>query len=97
MVGAHIKADEENGPASVTNGICMSTLHHTAFDAYLIGVDPESPIHVERAVMTASDGPLLPSLQGLEGKTLRVPVDPMAAPNPEYLEWRFLRFEAEKA
>ena len=97
LVGAHIKADEERGPASVNNGICMSMLHHAAFDAYLIGVDPELRIHVARAVMTASDGPLLSSLQGLEGKTLRVPVDPMAAPDPEYLEWRFLRFEAEKA
>ena len=97
LVGAHIKADSENGPASVNNGICMSTLHHTAFDAHLIGVDPDLRIHVARAVMVASDGPLLSSLQGLEGKKLRVPADPMAAPDREYLDWRFERFEAEKA
>ena len=96
LVGAHIKADEEEGPASVNNGICMSTLHHTAFDAHLIGVDPDLRIHVARAVMMASDGPLLSSLQGLDGKPLRVPADPLAAPDPEYLDWRFSRFEAEE-
>ena len=41
LVGAHIKADQEGGPASASNGICMSTLHHAAFDSYLIGVDPD--------------------------------------------------------
>ena len=97
LVGAHIKADEDEGPASVTNGVCMSTLHHTAFDAHLIGVDPDLRIHVARAVMAANDGPLLASLQGLNRSTLRVPEDPMAAPDPEYLDWRFVRFEAEQA
>ena len=97
LVGAHIKADAEEGPASVNNGICMSTLHHTAFDAHLIGVDPELRIHVARTVMLTSDGPLLSNLQGLDGKTLRVPADPMATPDLEYLEWRFARFEAAKA
>ena len=36
LVGAHIKSDEDGGPASVSNGICMSTLHHAAFDTYLV-------------------------------------------------------------
>ena len=59
LVGAHIKADEYGGPASVTNGICMSTLHHAAFDGYLIGVDPNLRIHVADSVTKARDGPLL--------------------------------------
>ena len=96
LVGAHIKPDQEDGPASVSNGICMSTLHHSAFDAYLIGVDPELRIHVSRAVMAADDGPLLASLQGLDGRTIRVPEDPLAAPDPEFLDWRFARFEVEQ-
>ena len=75
----------------------MSTLHHAAFDAHLIGVDPELRIHVARTVMAANDGPLLANLQGLDGKTLRAPADAMAAPDPEYLHWRFARFEAEEA
>ena len=94
LVGAHIKSDEDGGPASVSNGICMSTLHHAAFDTYLIGVDPDLRIHVSRSVIEADDGPLLASLQGLDGATLRVPQESLARPNPEFLEWRFDRFEA---
>ena len=73
LVGAHIKADEEGGPASVSNGICMSTLYHAAFDSCLIGVDPDLKIHVSRRIFDADDGPLLTSLQGLDGATMRVP------------------------
>ena len=94
LVGAHIKSDEYHGPASVPNGICMSTLHHVAFDSYLIGVDPDLGIHVSRNVFDADDGPLLASLQGLDGKCLRVPDEPLARPDPAFLEWRFDRFEA---
>ena len=97
LVGAHIKSDEDGGPASVSNGICMSTLHHTAFDNYLIGMDPDLTIHVSRAVIDASDGPLLASLQGLDGATLRVPHQPLARPKPTFIEWRFVRFEAAQS
>ena len=36
LVGAHIVPDAEGGPPSVRNGICMSALHHIAFDSNLI-------------------------------------------------------------
>ena len=94
LVGAHIKADEEGGPASVSNGICMSTLHHAAFDSYLIGVDPNLKIHVSRSIFDADDGPLLASLQGLDGATLRVPQMREARPDRGFLEWRFEKFRA---
>ena len=94
LVGAHIKADEEGGPASVSNGICMSTLHHAAFDSYLIGVDPELKIHVSRSIFDADDGPLLASLQGLDGATMRVPQMREARPDRGFLEWRFEKFRA---
>ncbi len=97
LVGAHIKSDEDGGPASVPNGICMSTLHHAAFDAYLIGVDSDLRVHVSRSVIDADDGPLLASLQGLDGATLRVPQEPLARPDPAFLEWRFNRFEAAQS
>lgn len=63
LVGAHILPDSEDGPATVTNGICMSTLHHAAFDAYLIGVDTDRRVHVARSVQDGRDGPLLESLK----------------------------------
>ena len=34
------------GLPSVQNGICMSALHHVAFDSHLIGVDPDYCVHV---------------------------------------------------
>ena len=93
LVGAHIKSDEAGGPASIPNGICMSTLHHAAFDSYLIGVDPDLRIHVSSSVLDADDGPLLANLQGLDGTRLRVPDEPLVRPDREFLEWRFARFE----
>ena len=83
LVGAHIKADEHGGPASVTNGICMSTLHHAAFDRYLIGVDHYLGINVAESVIRAHDGPFLASLQALAGGRLRAPMQPAARPHTE--------------
>ena len=97
LVGAHIRADEHGGPASVSNSICMSTLHHAAFDAHLIGVDPDLRVHVSPNVLDTDDGPLLASLQTLDGALLRVPQDALARPDPEFLDWRFARFEAAQS
>jgi len=94
LVGAHIVPDAENGPASVDNGICMSTLHHTAFDTNLIGVDPDLRIHVAEKVIRERDGPLLENLRQLHGTKLRTPSHADAHPNPKYLEFRFARFRA---
>ncbi len=92
LVGAHILPDAEGGPAAVTNGICMSTLHHTAFDANLIGVDTSCRVHVARAVRDGRDGPLLDSLKGLDGVPLRLPDRSQDHPDREFLDWRFHRF-----
>ena len=92
LVGAHILPDSEGGPASVTNGICMSTLHHAAFDSNLIGIDPDCRVHVARQVRQGCDGPLLNSLKGLEGSDLRLPIDPSAHPDRRFLEQRFSQF-----
>lgn len=92
LVGAHILPDSEGGPAAVTNGICMSTLHHTAFDADLIGVDTSCRIHVARSVRDGRDGPLLDSLKGLDGMRLRQPDRREDRPDGEFLDWRFRRF-----
>ena len=94
LVGAHIVPDSEGGVASVRNGICMSALHHTAFDAHLIGVDPDLRIHVGQHVFASRDGPLLESLKDLDSRSVRVPIEASLQPKREYLERRFDQFLA---
>ena len=96
LVGAHIRADKDGGPASVQNGICMSTLHHVAFDSHLIGVDPEHRIHVSRRLREDSDGELLASLKDLDGARMRLPDDPRDRPDHAHLEYRFRQFRERR-
>lgn len=92
LVGAHILPDSEKGPPTVSNGICMSTLHHAAFDANLIGVDTSCRVHVAKSVKDGRDGPLLESLKRLDGAQLRQPERREDRPDRDYLDWRFQRF-----
>lgn len=92
LVGAHIIPDADGGPASVNNGICMSTLHHSAYDYHLIGVDPDFRIHVAPPLRERQDGDLLSTLKDLDGDRLRLPSQRDDWPDPAYLEQRFERF-----
>ena len=94
LVGAHIWPDAEGGPAHVTNGICMSTLHHTAYDTNLIGIDPAFRVHVSNRVLANRDGPLLGALQELNNRKIRLPADDRAQPNQDYLERRFAEYQS---
>lgn len=96
LVGAHIRADKDGGPASVQNGICMSTLHHVAFDSHLIGVDPDHRIHVSRRLREDTDGELLASLKDLDGARIRLPDDPRDRPDHAHLEYRFRQFRERR-
>ena len=93
LVGAHIVPDAEGGPASVRNGICMTTLHHTAFDSNLIGVDPDFRIHVSPSLRDQNDGTLLANLKDLAGQRIQLPDNPMDKPDSNLLEQRFNQFE----
>ena len=93
LVGAHIVPDAQGGPASVRNGICMTTLHHTAFDSNLIGVDPDFRIHVSPSLRDQNDGKLLANLTELAGQRIRLPGNPMDKPDSDLLEQRFNEFE----
>ena len=94
LVGAHVVPDSEGGPASVNNGICMSTLHHSAYDTHLIGVDPDYRIRVAPPLRERHDGDLLANLKDLDGTRLRLPSQRDDWPDPAYLEQRFAQFEA---
>lgn len=92
---AHITPDSDpNGYASIDNGICLSKIHHKAFDANLIGIDPDFKIHVSRELLSVEDGPLLElCLKGLNGKKLSIPKLLQNQPNKEALAERFSLFK----
>jgi putative restriction endonuclease len=68
---AHIIADkhEQLGQPVVPNGIPLSKLHHVAFDAHLIGIDPDYHLHVSKRLLGQKDGPMLEALKRLNGGT----------------------------
>ena len=82
--------------ASVRNGLCMSALHHVAFDLHLIGVDPDFGVHVSSPLREQQDGELLEELKGLDGTKLRLPANPDEWPQRNFLERRFARFRATR-
>jgi putative restriction endonuclease len=72
----------------------MSKLHHAAFDAHLIGIDPDLKVHVSTRLLEQHDGPTLESLKSLHGKLIRVPKRVSDKPDPHRLEARFSRYKA---
>ena len=92
LVGAHIVPDAEGGPPSIQNGICMSALHHIAFDSHLISVDPDFRVHVSSQLHNQEDGDLLVALKDLDGTELRLPREREDWPNRNFLEHRFESF-----
>jgi putative restriction endonuclease len=64
---AHIVVDrnEQLGQPVVPNGIPLSKIHHAAFDARLIGIDPDYRLHVSERLLTLNDGPMLEALKRL--------------------------------
>ena len=72
---AHIVADldETLGQPVVPNGIPLSKIHNAAFDAHLIGIDPDFRLHVSERLLGLNDGPMLEALKRLKGETLHLP------------------------
>jgi putative restriction endonuclease len=93
---AHIVADrdEDWGQPMVTNGLPLSKVHHAAFDAHLIGVDPDYRIHVSDRLLVRHDGEILRALKALNGMAIRLPRREQDSPNRERLEIRFAQFKA---
>jgi putative restriction endonuclease len=94
---AHIvgDADESMGHPIVTNGLPLSKLHHAAFDANLIGVDPDLRIHISEALLSMKDGPLFEQgIKAIAGRTIRLPTRERDRPDRDRLAERFARFVA---
>jgi len=93
---AHIVADKDErfGQPIVPNGIPLSKIHHAAFDAHLIGIDPDYRLHVSERLLAQNDGPMLEALKRLDGGTLHLPNRTKDLPDRERLAFRFERFRA---
>ena len=93
---AHIvhDKDERLGQPVVPNGIPLSKIHHAAFDAHLIGIDPDYRLHVSERLLTQKDGPMLEALKRLNGGTIFLPNRDSDRPDRDRLAQRFERFKA---
>ncbi len=94
---AHIIDDRhaERGQPVVPNGLPLSKIHHAAFDANLIGIDPDYRVHVSEALLAIQDGPLFEqAIKAAAGATLRFPLRPVDYPDRDRLAERFARFRA---
>lgn len=90
---AHIIPDrDERGKPEVSNGLCLSTLHHSAFDCNLLGIDPDGVVHLSPKVLDTTDGPTLEALKKSHGQRIRTTLHPEDQPNPDYLALRFEAF-----
>jgi putative restriction endonuclease len=78
----------------VTNGIPLSKIHHAAFDAHLIGIDPDYRLHVSPQLLDQNDGQMLEGLKKLRGVSVHLPQREKDYPDRDRLSLRFERFRA---
>jgi putative restriction endonuclease len=93
---AHIIEDKNEvyGQPIVPNGIPLSKIHHAAFDAHLIGIDPNFRIHVAERLLVQRDGEMLETLKGLHQGKLHLPLRPQDHPDRDRLAMRYEEFKA---
>jgi putative restriction endonuclease len=93
---AHIIMDghEQLGQPVVSNGLPLTKIHHAAFDAHLIGVDPDYRIHVSDRLLEIHDGPFLElGLKGIAGTLIDRPRRLEDRPDRDRLALRFEEFK----
>ena len=93
---AHIVSDKDEllGQPVVANGLPLSKLHHAAFDADLIGIDPDYCVHVSERLLGQRDGPVLEAMKQLHDRKLHLPKEARNYPDKDRLAERFERFRA---
>jgi len=91
---AHIIADgdEALGQPVVPNGLSLSKIHHAAFDAHLIGIDPDYRLHVSDRLLDQDDGLMLQALKQLDGTGPHLPSRSRDYPDRDRLDRRFETF-----
>ena len=91
---AHIipDANEQLGQPVVPNGLPLSKIHHAAFDAYLIGIDPDYRVHVSDRLLEQHDGKMLEALKLLDGGEIHTPRRSADFPGRDRLARRYELF-----
>ena len=91
---AHIISDKDErlGQPVVPNGLPLSKIHHAAFDAHLIGIDPDYRLHVSGRLLDQRDGPMLEALKQLDGGSLHLPTRTKDYPDRDRLALRYEQF-----
>ncbi len=91
---AHIISDKDErlGQPVVPNGLTLSKIHHAAFDAHLIGIDPDYRLHVSGRLLDLHDGPMLEALKQLDGRILHLPARKKDYPDRNRLAQRYEQF-----
>lgn len=93
---AHILADlDPRGEPTISNGLGLCKIHHSAYDADILGISPEAVVHIRADVLAEVDGPMLKhGLQEVNLWRLTLPSRPEDRPNRDFLAERFARFRA---
>ena len=87
-------ANEQLGQPIISNGLPLSKIHHAAFDAHLIGVDPDYRIHVSERLLELHDGPFLElGLKTIAGQLIGLPRRTADYPDRDRLALRFKQFK----
>ena len=92
---AHIRGDKDplNGQPVVENGLALCAIHHRAYDARVIGIDPDYGLHVNPRAMLVQDGPTYEhSIKGLDGGQLAVRLRGDNRPDPYRLDLTYKEF-----
>lgn len=93
---AHITPDREaTSSTSVTNGLSLCKIHHTAYDINIIGINSDYKVHVREDILSEVDGPMLEhGIKEMNMRSLWVPASKAKQPDRDRLDQRFRIFQA---
>ena len=88
---ANITSDASaDGQPIVTNGLPLTKIHRSAFDANLIAIDPDLRIHVSEQLLSIDDGPMFEhGLKAMAGRSIHLPKRLEDRPDRDRLAMRF--------
>lgn len=90
---AHIVPDAEVKIQTVSCGIALSSIHHRAFDARLLGIDADYKVHISDRLKAFEDNRFAKeSFINLDGRRLDLPKGDSHRPNRDYLARTFEQY-----